>query len=108
MKTTTLNFYERIVLGEIIGQQEGRLADIAVYLKILDKVRLSEQERKESQMKVDDGQLKWMLPEAEYGMIVAEFEDEEARRLAQLLESWPKVTIRDAGWIGRVSAELKR
>ena len=34
-------------------------------------------------------------------------EDQEARRLSDLLENWPKVTIRDVAWIERVVSDLK-
>ena len=30
-----------------------------------------------------------------------------SRRLADLLENWPKVTIRDVAWIERVVSDLK-
>ena len=107
MKTTTLSFYERIVITEIVGQQEGRLADISAYLRILDKIRISDEERKESSLEVQDGQLRWQLPSTDFGTREVHLEDEEVRRLVQLLETWPKVTIRDAAWIGRVVSELR-
>ena len=107
MKTTTLNFYERIVTAEIVGQQEGRLADISAYLRILDKIRITEEERKSSNMEVADGQLRWQLPSQDFGSSQVMLEDQEARRLSDLLENWPKVTIRDVAWIERVVSDLK-
>jgi len=56
---------------------------------------------------VQDGQLPWQLPSVDFGTREVQLEDEEARRLAELLESWPKVTIRDAAWIERVVSDLK-
>jgi hypothetical protein len=107
MKTTTLNFYERIVTAEIVGQQEGRLADISAYLRILDKIRITEEERKSSNMEVADGQLRWQIPSQDIGSSQVMLEDQEARRLSDLFENWPKVTIRDVAWIERVVANLR-
>jgi len=47
------------------------------------------------------------VPSAAFGTREVEFEDEEARRLAELLQSWPKVTIRGVAWIERVVSDLK-
>jgi hypothetical protein len=58
-------------------------------------------------MKVADGQLRWQIPSQDFGSSQVMLEDQEARRLAQLLENWPKVTIRDAAWIERVVSDLK-
>jgi hypothetical protein len=58
-------------------------------------------------MEVADGQLRWQLPSVDFGTNEAQFEGDAARRLAQMLETWPKVTIRDAAWIERVVRDLK-
>ena len=58
-------------------------------------------------MEVADGQLRWQIPSQNFGSNQVMLEDQEARRLAQLLENWPKVTIRDAAWIERVVSYLK-
>ena len=57
-------------------------------------------------MEVADGQLRWQIPSQDFGSSQVMLEDQEARRLADLLESWPKVTIRDAAWIERVVFDL--
>ena len=106
MRTTTQNSYEQIVTAEIVGQQEGRLADISAYLRILDKIRITDEERKSSKMEVADGQLRWQLPSQSFGSSQVMLEDQEARRLSDLLENWPKVTIRDVAWIERVVSDL--
>ena len=58
-------------------------------------------------MEVADGQLRWQLPSQDFGSSQVMLEDQEARRLADLLETWPKVTIRDVAWIERVVSDLK-
>jgi hypothetical protein len=83
------------------------LTDISTYLRILDEIRITDQERETSNLQVQDGQLRWQLPAADFGTREIQFEDEEARRLSDLLETWPKVTIRDVAWIERVVSDLK-
>ena len=58
-------------------------------------------------MEVADGQLRWQLPSQDFGSSQVMLEDQEARRLSDLLENWPKVTIRDVAWIERVVSDLK-
>ena len=58
-------------------------------------------------MEVDAGQLRWQIPSQDFGSSQVMLEDQEARRLSDLLENWPKVTIRDAAWIERVVSDLK-
>ena len=61
-----------------------------------------------SKMEVDAGQLRWQIPSQDFGSSQVMLEDQEARRLSDLLESWPKVAIRRAAWIANASTDGNR
>ena len=108
MKNTTLNFYERIRTLDILGVQEARLAEVAIYLRIIDKIRFTEDEEKAAKLKRNESSVQWELPNPEYGTITAQLEDVEAEKLLGLLQSWPHISTRDAKWILRVVDDLKK
>ena len=91
----------------VVLQQEGRLADISAYVRRLDKIRITGEERETSYLQVPDGQLRWRLRPVDFGTREVQFEGDESRRPVQLLETWPKVTIREAAWIEGVVRNLK-
>ena len=89
------------------GRVQPRMCSVKAYLRILDKIRITEEERKSSNMEVADGQLRWQIPSLDFGSNQVMLENQAARRLSDLLVCWPKVTIRDVAWIERVVSDLK-
>lgn len=100
MKHVHLNFYQRITLWNMIGNyQTPKLKEALVFLRILEKIRPGDVEMRETQFISDGAQLRWALPEANYGDRHLDLEDEEAKSLLQALESVEGVRVADAAWM---------
>ena len=88
----------------------ARTVDRGAVLLSVTRIALPQKNQEEceiSHLQVQDGQLRWQIPSQDFGSSQVMLENQEARRLSDLLESWPKVTIRDAAWIERVVSDLK-
>lgn len=108
MTDVVLTFYERISLWSMIGNyQAPRLADVAILLRVLDKVRPADFETREAAFAVADGQMSWRLPNPEYGQRAVELEDEEAAALLKVFESLQGVRVSDGEWICRLMERLQ-
>lgn len=108
MTDVVLTFYERISLWNMIGNyQAPRLADVAVLLRVLDKVRPADFEMREAEFAVADGQMSWRLPNPDYGQRAVDLEDEEAAALRKVFESLQGVRVSDGEWICRLMERLQ-
>lgn len=108
MTDIVLTFYERVSMWNMIGNyQAPRLADVAVLLRVLDKVRPVDFEVQATDLTTSDGQMSWKLPEPDYGTRAVELEAEEAAAVAKVFESLQGVRVADGAWICRLMERLK-
>lgn len=94
---------QRLKLASLVGIQEGRASDMRVYLGILDKLSISNDEKialgmvEQTTGAIGEHILRWD-PQAD---TPKEFELEDAQyaRLRQIVEAWPRFTAADSGWL---------
>ncbi|HNY39480.1 MAG TPA: hypothetical protein PKJ41_03765 [Bryobacteraceae bacterium] len=112
MKTTTLNFYERIALAALVGAQGGRTAELSTFLRIYEKVRISEEERGATDLVQQGDRVEWKLPSPAFGTRSVGLEQEEAEALSGIIEDFlstvEKITVEEVAWRRRVVGDLKR
>jgi hypothetical protein len=108
MQNLSLNFYQRIMLWQLVGAYPApSLKEASVYLRIIEKLRLTDSEMMATQFMQDQGRFSWRLPEAGYGDRVVERENEEAKALLTAMEAPAPVRVSDADWMLKVVDELK-
>lgn len=109
MMSINFNWYERIVLWMRIGAMPVPNINAAnVFLRILDKLRPSEQEQQDTKLSIEGLNYRWVLPHHQYGDKQIEFENEEAKALADGLDNHPmEVRVSDAAWMLRLLAQLR-
>lgn len=108
MTDVVLTFYERVSLWNMIGNyQAPRLADVAVLLRVLDKVRPVDFEVSATDLTITDGQMSWRLPEPDYGERAVELEAEEAAMLIKVFEGLQGIRVSDGAWICRLMEQLR-
>lgn len=110
MKTVFVSWYERIALWARIGTvQAPSLKEADVYLRIIEKLRPTDTERRETNLKAVGSGYEWKPDLGSYGDKVIELEDEEAEALITGLENHPSpVFISEAAWIRRITNDLKQ
>lgn len=108
MTSIFLTWYQRISLWNRIGTiPVTSLKDASVYLRIIEKVRPTDEEQKETKLTTLEGGYRWTLPEANYGNVTLELEQEEAEALVKGLETHPQpVLVADAAWMLELLAKL--
>lgn len=107
MQNLSLNFYQRIMLWQLVGNHPApSLKEASVYLRIIEKLRLTDTEMMATQFVQDSGRFSWRLPEQGYGDRTVELENEEAKALAAAMEAPAPVRVTDAEWMLRVVGEL--
>lgn len=98
MKNLTLNVGQRIGLNNVLGQQSGNLAKIAPYWRLMESLRLTEEESAKLQMTTTDGKVgvAWdpTLPSKDVSI-----EDPDASVVLSLLQSWEHFTPSDLSWL---------
>jgi hypothetical protein len=108
MQSLSLNYYQRIMLWQLVGAHPvSSLKESSVYLRIIEKLRLTDTEMLATQFMQDAGRFSWRLPEQGYGDKVLELENEEAKALVAAMEAPAPVRVSDAEWMVRVVEELK-
>jgi len=107
MQQLTLTYYQRIIIWNMVGaHQAPNLKEVATFLRLIEKVRLSDQETIESDFKTGGGgQVSWQLPSATYGSRQLDLENEEAASLLAVINSAP-VRVNDGEWLLKVAEEL--
>jgi len=87
MKALALNTFERMTLAQWVNQQKGDLRKIRQLIKLLDKLELSEKEKREVGCVQIENQMMWKDKDRIFGL---EFEDTEFDLLLPALEGkWP-------------------
>jgi len=109
MQSIFLSYYHRLMLWTLTGSHSvERLADAAVLLRVIEKVRLTDEESITTEFRANGSQIAWKLPEAGYGDKLVEFENEEARALAGVIEGARGVRVSDAEWLMKTLEKLQQ
>lgn len=110
MKVVKLLWYERMYLWHRLGMvQAPTIKDAAVYLRIIDKIRPSDQETIDTKLATDGrGGYRWEPgPSIGYGDREVELENEEAAALTKGIDTHPQpVLVADAAWLLRLLGQL--
>jgi hypothetical protein len=108
MQSLSLAYYQRVMLWNMIGNYSApNLKEASVYLRIIEKIRLSDIEQVETEFTSTGNQYGWKLPAPSYGNCVVDLENEEAKALATAIESATPVRVIDAEWLSNMVAELR-
>ena len=109
MKIIPINWYERMVLWSRVGSMQApNLQQAHVCLRILGKLRPSEEEVKVANLEMTEGNFRWRLPSVEYGSLQLELEDDECKALADGLDNHPQpVMVSDAAWMLELLEKLR-
>lgn len=111
MKSLKLSVLQRIQLKALVGQQQGRAADIRLFTRIIDKLELNEEEQAKCSYQSHTieslGQIKVVWdPTASFEADI-ELNGEEHGRLRGLLETWHLFTKNDMdSWLKGVLEQL--
>jgi len=98
MQTLSLNFYQRFMLWNLIGAYEvPKLKETDVYLRVIAKIRLSDEEKTVSEFVSDGERTSWRLPERDYGTKAVELEKDEVKAFIDVLEQSP-LRVADSEW----------
>lgn len=103
MKDLTLDLNQRQHMWIIVGAQEGRAADLAIYLRLMEKLKLSETEETLIGVTVDgQGNMAWRMQPEGVPLTTVSVEDKDAERLKLVLENWPRFRPVDNEWLQKV------
>jgi hypothetical protein len=107
MQSITLSFSHRIIVWNMVGNYNApSLKEASIFLRIIEKIRLSDTEQQETEFRTVGGQYLWRLPSPEYGGKTVALEIDETRSLAAALESSP-IRVADAEWLQKLVDDLK-
>jgi hypothetical protein len=99
MQSLDLKFFQRVYLWNLIGSHTApSLKEAAVFLRIIEKIRLTDAEQRETEFGAVNERYLWKSPSPDYGGKTVEFEDEEAKALAAVIEAAP-LRVNDAVWL---------
>lgn len=93
MKKINLTVFERIQLSEFVGGLKGDIKALRIAFKVLDKLDLTQDEKKEVNLQSDGNQITWSQDDREFEL---EFEDTEFELLLRCLSynEWPARYVR--------------
>jgi hypothetical protein len=83
------------------------LKEASVFLRLIEKIRLSDQESLESKFQSMGNQISWNLPSNGYGNKRIEIEDSEANSLTLCIEQASPIRVNDATWLQELVDSLK-
>lgn len=107
MQQIPLTFYERIILWNLCGaHQVGSLKEASVYLRLIEKLRPTDEESRETGLRMTEQGLQWSMAKENYGNRVISAEDDEARALKAVLEGQRSVRVSDAQWMLKLTELL--
>src|SRR6516162_7418314 len=109
MQQLFVTYYQRVMLWNMIGSHTVPTLDAAAtFLRLLEKIRLSDQEVTESQMVMEAGNFTWKQPSQGYGDRLLDLENQEAEALAALIREVKGVRIQDALWLSGIVSRFYR
>lgn len=107
MMTLPLTYYQRVVLWNMIGSyQAPSLKMVSVYVRLIEKVRLTDEESIDSKFNTNGAAFSWNLPRPGFGNKVVDLENDEAKALVECIESASPVRVSDASWLTEVISSL--
>jgi hypothetical protein len=107
MKNLSLDFPQRLRLGNFLAQTSGALGKIAALGRIYEAVRFSDEEWR--QIRVQDlgnGTSNVEPPSPEFGRLETQLEDSDCPVLLQDLDSHQGFHLTDVAWVNAVKAQL--
>ena len=108
MKKLLLTFYQRVLLSNLIGAHScDNIRSASVFVRLLEKVRLTDIEAAESQFAADGAQMSWRLSHPNYGTKDLDLETDEAAALSETIEKAQGIRVADALWMAKLADELK-
>ena len=106
MQSLTLPFYQRVFLWNVIGNHAApNLKEASVGLRVIEKLRLTDEEQLESEFAVNGQQYGWKLPDPDYGTKTVDLETDEGKALAAAIEAAP-TRVMDAVWLQPIVDQL--
>ncbi len=107
MQKLTVNFYQRVMLWQMIGGHPTKsIKEASVHLRVIEKIRLTDKEMLTSQFFQENERSTWKLPDINYGVKNLELETDEAKALIETLEAPAPVRVSDAQWMLKLVDEL--
>ena len=107
MQNTTLSFYQRVVLQNLCGNyQVSNLTEASVYLRLIEKIRLSDEEITKTEFVIENGNVSWSLPRPTYGEKSINLENTEAEALAKAINKIENIKVNDAVWLVKIVESL--
>jgi hypothetical protein len=108
MQSITVTFPQRIILWNMVGNHNATsLKDASIYLRILDKVRLTDQEQVETGFTIVGQQYSWQQMPNGYGTRDVNLEVDETAALAAAIETATPVRVADAAWLVNLVFQLR-
>lgn len=108
MTTISLSFYQRFHLENAVGGFPcPNIKAARTFIRLLDKVRLTEAERREAQFETTGSSASWHLPHPNHAQKSIELEDTEAQAFAQAIENFENVRVIDAEWLVPLLEQLE-
>jgi hypothetical protein len=96
----TLTMMQRLALETLVAAQRGTMADLFVLYDIREKVKVPPEQREEYVKVLPNGTVLADQKAIEAAPTLdVEFEKEEARRVARLLQTWDRFTPEDFVWL---------
>jgi hypothetical protein len=105
MKSLSLDLNERQHCSLILSSQQAGPTDVMVLSKIFEKVKLTRSDELIIGLNVQNGAVSWTMPEGQ-PLLSVDLEDEEARKLKTVLNSWTNYSLRDATWVADLLKKL--
>jgi hypothetical protein len=108
MQSITLTFYERVHCWIRAGNHQVRnLKEASVWIRLIDRIRPTDDEMRETEFLQDGPQCHWSPPSsAEYGRRTFELEEVEANELRATLDAAEGIAVKDAAWMTRLRDQL--
>ena len=108
MQNLFLTFYQRVLLAQNIGAATvNTIREAGVFLRLLEKIRLTDEEVTRSQFLQDGPRVTWQLPQANYGSRDIDLEQDEMQALTRTIEQAQGVRVADVEWMLRLIEEPK-
>ena len=109
MQSLLVTYYQRVMLWNMVGAfQVSSLSAASVYLRLIEKLRLTDQEVTETQFVMDGPRFSWKLPKDNFGDKTIELENSEGDALIKMLEDGPApIRISDVSWMKKIVATLQ-
>src|SRR5215831_17324639 len=107
MQSLFLNVSQRIILWNLVGNHNvPNLKEAATYLRLIEKLRLTDQETRDLSFQAEGQSMTWRAPSVGYGDKTFALEDGEAKALIDAMQSAP-MRVADAFWMQQIVEHLE-